>query len=334
MKLVDRYVREVGENLPVKMRADIEAEIRSLIEDTLEERSQTAGRPVDEAMEVEVLKEFGAPAKMAASYLPPRYLIGPRLYPTFMLVMRIVLIVVTVTALISLGVSLSEPGLLVDQMPSLVGTAIAELFTSVLAALGNVVFIFAILEWVLPKSEEKAKDWDPRKLEGEEETERVKPSEMVWAIFFNVIAILIFNLYPMWMGFPYVQSGRIMILPVFSEAFFRYIPWFTLLWALEIGLYAVLMRTGHWETWTRWAKVVLKGMGIVILAMIVAGPSIIDLQLAGSAIPADSAATLEQMASFGARIGLILALVVSALDLVKMLYRMVVKKITSPVVIR
>ena len=41
MNMIDQYVIEVGENLPEKLRADLEKEIRSLIEDTLEERSRT-----------------------------------------------------------------------------------------------------------------------------------------------------------------------------------------------------------------------------------------------------------------------------------------------------
>ena len=63
MGLIDRYVTEVGQNLPRKERADLEAEIRSLIEDTLEARSQAEGRAADENLMVEVLKEFGPPRR-------------------------------------------------------------------------------------------------------------------------------------------------------------------------------------------------------------------------------------------------------------------------------
>jgi len=73
MNLIDTYITQVGDNLPEKDREDIKAEIRSILENTLESRSITAGRPVDEAMTVEVLKEFGTPKKVAASYLPARY---------------------------------------------------------------------------------------------------------------------------------------------------------------------------------------------------------------------------------------------------------------------
>ncbi len=79
MNLLDAYITEVGRRLPAKNRADIEAEIRSAIQDMLDEKSQATGKPVDEAMTLEVLKAYGDPEKVAASYRGERYLIGPRL---------------------------------------------------------------------------------------------------------------------------------------------------------------------------------------------------------------------------------------------------------------
>src|SRR5258706_14658181 len=93
MNLLDRYVTEVGNHLPRKGRADIEAEIRSTLQDMLDDRSQATGQPIDEAMMGAVLKEYGAPTKVAATYQTPRYLIGPRLYPIFELVLKIVMAV-------------------------------------------------------------------------------------------------------------------------------------------------------------------------------------------------------------------------------------------------
>ena len=98
MNLIDRYIEQVGENLPRKDREDILKEIRSILEDTLESRSQTENRPVDEDLIVVVLKDFGSPSKVAASYLPPRYLIGPRLYPTFFMLTKIILGIVLLVA--------------------------------------------------------------------------------------------------------------------------------------------------------------------------------------------------------------------------------------------
>src|SRR5512138_2038150 len=113
MNLVDRYIAEVGKHLPRKNRADIEAEIRSTLEDMLDERMQASGAkdPADEATVMALLKEYGSPREVAATYKTHQYLIGPRLFPIFEMVVRIVLVVVAGASLIGLGVSLSETGL-------------------------------------------------------------------------------------------------------------------------------------------------------------------------------------------------------------------------------
>ncbi len=88
--LLDRYVIEVGKHLPRKNRVDIEREIRSSLEDMLEDRSKESGQPVDDALILDLLRGYGAPETVAATYLPERYLIGPRLYPFFSMVVKIV----------------------------------------------------------------------------------------------------------------------------------------------------------------------------------------------------------------------------------------------------
>ncbi len=81
MNLIDKYIVEVGKYLPRKNRADIEAEIRSTLEDMLDERKPADG-PADEATVMELLKEYGSPREVAATYKTHQYLIGPRLFPT------------------------------------------------------------------------------------------------------------------------------------------------------------------------------------------------------------------------------------------------------------
>src|SRR5512132_2162608 len=107
MNLIDKYIAEIGRHLPRKNRADIEAEIRSTLEDMLDERKQGDG-PADEATILQLLKEYGAPRDVAATYRPPQYqyLIGPRLFPMFERVIRIVFAVVIGASLIGLGVGL------------------------------------------------------------------------------------------------------------------------------------------------------------------------------------------------------------------------------------
>src|SRR4030095_12895749 len=109
MNLIDRYIVEVGKHLPRKNRADIEAEIRSTLEDMLDERKQGDGT-ADKATVLPLLTEYGRARAVASTYQTHQhqYLIGPRLFPIFERVVRIVLAIVIGASLIGLGVGLAK----------------------------------------------------------------------------------------------------------------------------------------------------------------------------------------------------------------------------------
>ena len=52
-------------------------------------------------MSEEVLKEYGSPSKVDAAYHPTHYLIGPQMYPFFLMVVKIVLGVLFAVSLAS-----------------------------------------------------------------------------------------------------------------------------------------------------------------------------------------------------------------------------------------
>ena len=100
MDLINRYAHEVGQHLPHRLRADVEAELRSLLTDSVEEKARQAGIPADEALAATVLREFGAPKDAAARYAPEsQYLIGPRLYPSYVTAVKVMLAVLAAIVL-------------------------------------------------------------------------------------------------------------------------------------------------------------------------------------------------------------------------------------------
>src|SRR5512139_3548388 len=123
MNLIDKYIAEVGKYLPRKQRADIEAEIRSTLEDMLEERKQAQGT-LDDAAIIALLKEYGAPRKIAESYVGPRYLIGPRMYPFFVMVTRIVFIVLIAVTFTGVGISLVNTNLSGPELLKTMGSSL------------------------------------------------------------------------------------------------------------------------------------------------------------------------------------------------------------------
>ena len=70
MNLIELYVGEVGKRLPLKGRKDIEAELRSTLEDMLEDRARKAGRPVEDLEGAWVAEipagRLGEPEELAA----------------------------------------------------------------------------------------------------------------------------------------------------------------------------------------------------------------------------------------------------------------------------
>jgi hypothetical protein len=336
--LIDNYVSEVGRRLPRKTHTDIEAEIRSILQDMLEERSQKTGKPVDEEMTLGVLKEYGAPEKVAATYLGDRYLIGPRLYPIFMLVLRIVLMVTGILAAIGLGIALSQT--LGHYPAKTIIKAIADFANSVMIALGNIVLIFAILEWALFRAGAKVdvkglpreKEWDPRALTKVSAPNQVKMGDTIVEIVGCFAAIVIFNFYPQIIGFSpslnsLIETGNlstVIFIPLLSAAFFYYVPYLNLVWAATIILNILLLRMGHWTILTRVFGTGLKIINILIAGAMLAGPTLIAAStpdLIRAVGDADAARILMIMLTMGVKVALWLAIIGGSIDVIRMIYR-------------
>jgi hypothetical protein len=346
INLIDTYVSEVGRHLPRKTRSDIEAEIRSILQDMLEERSQKTGKPVDEEMTLEVLKSYGAPEKIAATYQGERYLIGPSLYPIFMLVLRIVLVVTGVLAAIGLGIALSQ--MLGNSQNAFETTikAIANFGTTIMIALGNIVLIFAILEWALYraggkvdlKDLPKEKEWDPRALTKVSTPNQVKMGETIAEIVGCFAAIVIFNFYPQIIGYTpslngLVESGNwavgfgnLTFVPLLSKSFFYFVPYMTMVWVLTIILDIVLLRMGYWNAVTRIQFIGLKIINIVIAAAMLGAPSLLAVTSASltSALGGDAEAgrILMTMLSQIVRVVLWLSIIGNSIEIIRAVSRL------------
>ena len=91
MNLIDRYVDEVGRHLPEKDRTDIAAEIRSMVEDMIEERGHQPKSANDKVI-TQALEDLGDPKLLASKYSPAKhYLIGPDWYDLYLTILKRVL---------------------------------------------------------------------------------------------------------------------------------------------------------------------------------------------------------------------------------------------------
>lgn len=207
--IINRYVYAVTKRLPASQRADIEKELRSLIDDMM------TGKAEERDVQT-VLLELGKPSELAAKYRESkRYLIGPEYFDTYIMILKIVLAATT------FGVSLALIiGYFVTPPQNVIGT-IAEFFASVLSAaiqaLAWVTVAFAIAERFFPGKDiwegEKWKLSDLPPVPDKQAT--IKKSEPIVAIIFSVLLIILFNVAPELFGI-YVFSGGQTIIPIFD----------------------------------------------------------------------------------------------------------------------
>ena len=327
MNLIDTYISEIGRRLPAKNRSDIEQEIRSTLEDMLEERRRKAGGGTEEELVVSLLQDFGAPGKVAASYQGERYLIGPTLFPIFMSVIRIVPLIIGGLALLGYGIRLVESGPTLENVLQ----GVAGIFSSLITVLGNVVLIFAIIEWVLHReggriAAKKEKEWDPRTLLRISPPDRAKRGEHIFNIIFDFAVIVVFNFYPQWIGFNTYEAGTWVHSPIFSDAFFAFIPWLTLAWALDITLNILVLQRGVWSNATRWADIALRAAMITAFGFMLGTPGILSIStsplVSAGPLSGQAAQLVETAARQGGASILVIVMLFEALEIIRHLRRM------------
>ncbi len=336
MNYKDAYIHEVGQLLPEKTREDIQNEIRSLIEDTLDDASHAAGRPADDAMLLDVLRQLGPPDKMAASYLPPRYLIGPTLFPAFIATLRIVITVMVIIGAVGMGISLGAGAYLPGEVYTAIGEAVGELFGGILSAIGMVVVIFAVIQWAAPNAvpgTTEQKPWDPSQLKPVGSSDKVGIAEPVASIIFNVLFLTVLLVFPEWLGLSTFRDGAWIHMPLMTPAFFSYVRWFAVLIALEVIQYALLLGRGRWTAAIRWFGIAVAVLTIGLGIRILTGPALIDLsaaavaQMGWGSLDAASAERITDALNQAARIVIGIVIAFQFVEIGKHLYRLFGKRL-------
>ncbi len=335
MDLLDKYIAEIGKHLPRKGRADIEAEIRSTLEDMLEERNQASAKdgssPKGEEEVIALLKEYGEPRKVAESYNGPRYLISSRLYPTFELVTKIVMSVLVGVGL--LGYFLSSSSIRSGTGWEILlpfGQYMTGLLGVMIGAFGLVVINFAILERVLPASEFDTinlDDWDPAELAKEADSNTLKRSEPIITIILSTIGLIVYNFYPELMSLRLMIEGEWIVVPILSDVFFSYLPWINVLGLLQIVFNLYLLRQDIWSTLSRLIDIILDVALIKLAFSMMRGPSLVSFdRMQITQIPE----SVLRILSWVPQIILLIVIVVTIGEISLMIYHLFKKK---PVVI-
>jgi hypothetical protein len=271
MDLVDRYVHEVGQLIPRQIRSDVEAELRSLLTESIEERARAEGGSVDAALAADALRRFGAPGEVAARYATPRYLIGPRLYPAYR---TAVTIMVSVVAAVTLGLMLFGWFQHAGGLPVLGTLALAgaSVMNSLLLNLGLLTLIFALVERVRASNAAKHRAWSPSSLPPVDDPDRISFLGRMLLLYLIAAVAVLFNVYPQWVAVIVFHNTDVQVYPLLRAEFARYLPWLNLWWALAFVLNLVVIRHGRWRRSTRWAEFALETANAALLAAIIVGP--------------------------------------------------------------
>jgi hypothetical protein len=315
MKLIDRYVTEVGRHLPLVMgREDIEKELRSTLEDMLEERAGKKGRAADEAMEMELLREYGSPQKVAETYNPHPYLIGPRIFPFFIMILKITFFGIAVgLSVVTIIQLITEIASMDHDYIKIVLQGFSNIISACMTASGYVVLTFAIIERFVPDFKidiEEEKKWDPAVLAKEPAPHSVKRGDLIAEIVFTIIGLAFLN----WL----FQQ------PIFSAEFLKLVPWIIALCFAEIVLDIYLLRNAVWTSAAYIARILIEAANMVIVFIILRAPEMLGITAqALSYIPESSSVEVGKLVDIinvSILISLIVVLIVQAVEIGKAVY--------------
>jgi hypothetical protein len=165
MNLLERYLQAVGQYLPAETREDVLAELRVNLQAEMDARLEEKEGPLSESEVAAILKAHGRPMLVAARYMPQHYLIGPEVFPIYLLTLRKaapLVVLLSFVAHFATFIFSPRPGAFAAGM----ARSIAQLVPVLLISWGFVTLTFAILEYVHKNHGQCAgwNEWDPAKL--------------------------------------------------------------------------------------------------------------------------------------------------------------------------
>lgn len=271
--LLERYVREVGRHLPRAHRADVAAELRTLLRDQIEDR--LAERPDADPQDVtiEVLREMGPPHRVARRYAPASDVwIGPELYPAFRTTAWIVVLVYSIlTGLWAAGVFHGDVSLLPFHLEFDASRDWSDVMLGAIANVGIVALLFGVIERIARGTRENTDAWDPRTLPKVEDRDRISVAGEAVSLVATAFFAFVFNVAPDWLGLFMIRGDGWGPFPVLAPEYRVHLAWLNAWWAGAFALHLAVLARGRWRTWSRTAELLLGLFGALVLYRIVTG---------------------------------------------------------------
>ena len=282
-ELIESYIVEVCRFVPKEQRKEIAQDLRDGIAEEVYERADERGEEPNEDDARIVLERFGHPLKVAGSYQPQKYLIGPDMYPVMMQTMRVVLAVVAVILVVAFYVLGQAQGWQIGPI---------DLFWMTLEVLVWTVFAIFLVFAGLEMSGEKLNwydSWSAKSL-SPNSMSTINRSDVVTNIVSEGFFLLWWNDVVVLQNFLPEGTLTLTLAPIWQDYFWPLNIVFLALFSLHI--YTLV--TGVWHRWTLLTEVFLSaaflGLGVVLLTggpLLLAEGLIAEDQLVNSE-PADN----------------------------------------------
>lgn len=216
MELVERYIYAVTQKVASAQKDDIAKELRGLIEDMLEEKTQ--GGAVTQRDIEAVLMELGSPKELAERYRgTKKHLIGPELFDSYLLVLKIVLVTAAiVVASVFVIQIIFDPTAILEHFIDFIISVVTGLPT----AFGWTTIWFAIIERFSNITEKDLKfdeDWTPKDLPAIPQKGNIPRSEPIVGIIIYTVLLLFFTFSSNYFGVWLFQDGFTGTIPFINE---------------------------------------------------------------------------------------------------------------------
>lgn len=269
MEMIDRYIYAVTKKLPQNQRQDIADEIRGLIEDMLDERIGN-GKTQEKNLE-DILLEIGSPRELADKYRDKKkYLIGPELYDSYMIVLKIVLITLGASIGIKFIVeTVLDPLSILDYFIDM----IISLVTGFPMALGWTTFGFALGEMFgdIREQDILKQTWHPSDLpELPNKKSQIKRCEPIGGIIFYAIALVFFAFSSDFFGVWVFQDGFTGVVPFLNEQTYdMYRLVIILLLGISILKECIKLVIGKWTVKLAVISTILNAISLTIILFLI-----------------------------------------------------------------
>jgi hypothetical protein len=290
MDQITIYVSEVIRYLPQKSQSEIKKELTTNILDMVDEL--TAGGMAEKDAVVTVLSKMGNPRLLADQYLDKKaYLIGPRYYPTYLMIAKIVsgAVALGITVALSVQYLFSADASIIQTIVQWLGSV----FMGVIQAVAWVTLIFAGVErfeeiGVLKNVDVELDDWSvkdlPKSQRNSKKSDRIEG--LVGFLFAIIFLILLNTRLELFGAYIFDQGTLKEIVPIFNlQTASSWIPLVSIAIAFNAVSDGIAMAMRNQTRNTMWFRLVLNLLSFIFFAYVLINGNIFNVDLAAQIAP-------------------------------------------------